>query len=38
MEKIDYKRLSGDWFLQWTQELAAPELLPACHHADWVVD
>ena len=37
METIDYKRLSGDWFLQWTQEPAAPELLPACHHANWKV-
>jgi hypothetical protein len=38
MPNIDYARLSGEWYLQRTDEPAAPELLPACHHAIFNVN
>ena len=38
MERVEYKRLSGDWFLQRTDEPSVPEMLPSCHHANFKVE
>ena len=38
MEEIDYTRLSGDWFLQRTDEPSLPDMLPSCHHCNIEVD
>ena len=38
MKNIDFTKLSGDWFLQRTDEPAVPELLPSCHHANFNVN
>jgi len=38
MKNLDYKRLSGDWFLQRTDESFIPELLPSCHHCQLDVN
>jgi len=32
MENMEYAKLSGDWFLQRTDEPFIPEMLPECHH------
>jgi len=37
MDNIEFLKLSGDWFLQRTDEPSVPELLPSCHHANFVV-
>ncbi len=37
MKNIKYQDLSGDWYLQRTDEPSVPELLPACHHAIFTV-
>ena len=37
MTEIDYPRLTGDWFLQRTDEPSVPEMLPACHHCNLSV-
>ena len=37
MQNIEYKRISGDWYLQRTDEPSAPELLPSCHHSTFNV-
>jgi hypothetical protein len=37
MKNIEYQKLSGEWFLQRTDEPSVPELLPACHHAIFTV-
>lgn len=33
MKDINYKRISGDWYLHRTDEPSAPEMLPSCHHS-----
>ena len=32
MENLEYLKMSGDWFLQRTDEPFIPEMLPKCHH------
>lgn len=32
MENLEYTKMSGDWFLQRTDEPFIPEMLPKCHH------
>lgn len=34
---LDYTRLSGDWFLQRTDEPFIPDMLPKCHHCHFEV-
>ncbi len=38
MEGIEYQKLSGDWFLQRTDEPFMEDLLPKCHHCQLEVD
>lgn len=37
-KNIEFQRLTGDWFLQRTDEPSVPELLPTCHHANFQVN
>ena len=37
MENVEFTRLSGDWFLQRTDEPSVPEMLPSCNHANFTV-
>jgi len=38
MEGLEYAKLSGDWFLQRTDEPFMADLLPKCHHCQLEVD
>lgn len=38
MEGIEYSKLSGDWFLQRTDEPFMADLLPKCHHCQLEVE